>query len=149
MTRAWEVPGRAKTAISGQWVAAPWEAFFETVKSRFPSMPFVAEDLGVITPDVRAAMRKFDFPGMDVLLFAFDSGPDSPYLPENHLPNSVVYTGTHATNTVRGWFRDETSPEQKKSLFEYVGRKLSEEEASPSWLPLAVCRGEEKVLGIF
>ena len=134
----WEVPGNAKTAVSGKWVAAPWEAFFETVRSRFPSMPFVAEDLGVITPDVRTVMRRFDLPGMDVLLFAFDSGPDNPYLPENHLPNSVVYTGTHDTNTVRGWFTDEASPKQKKSLFEYVGRKLSEEEASWEFIRLAL-----------
>jgi len=133
----WEVPGDAKTAVSGKWVAAPWEAFFETIKSRFPSMPFVAEDLGVITPDVRAVMRRFDLPGMDVLLFAFDSGPDNPYLPENHSPDSVVYTGTHDTNTIRGWFRDDVSPEQKKRLFEYVGKEVSEEEASWEFIRLA------------
>jgi 4-alpha-glucanotransferase len=133
----WEVPGHAKTAVSGKWVAAPWEAFFETVKNRFPSMPFVAEDLGVITPDVRAIMRRFDLPGMDVLLFAFDSGPDNPYLPENHLPDSVVYTGTHDTNTVRGWFRDEASPEQKKRLFDYLGKEISEEGASWEFIRLA------------
>jgi 4-alpha-glucanotransferase len=134
----WEVPRRAKTAVSGRWSAAPWEAFFETVKSRFPSMPFVAEDLGVITPDVRAVMKRFDLPGMEVLLFAFDSGPDNPYLPENHSQNSVVYTGTHDTNTVRGWLRDEASPKQKKSLFEYVGRELSEGEASWEFIRLAL-----------
>lgn len=134
----WEVPGHAKTAVSGKWVAAPWEAFFETVKSRFPSMPFVAEDLGVITPDVRAVMRRFGFPGMDVLLFAFDSGPDNPYLPENHSPESVVYTGTHDTNTVRGWFSDEASPKQKKSLSEYVGKDVSEREVSWEFIGLAL-----------
>ena len=133
----WEVPGDAKTAVSGKWVAAPWEAFFETVKSRFPAMPFVAEDLGVITPDVTAVMRRFDLPGMDVLLFAFDSGPDNPYLPENQLPDSVVYTGTHDTNTVRGWFRDEASPEQKKRLFDYLGKEVPEEEASWEFISLA------------
>ncbi len=134
----WEVPGHAKTAVSGRWVAAPWEAFLETIKSRFPSMPFIAEDLGIITPDVRAVMRRFDLPGMDVLLFAFDSGPDNPYLPKNHLPNSVVYTGTHDTNTVRGWFRDEAGPKQKKMLFEYLGKELSEEEASWEFIGLAL-----------
>lgn len=133
----WEVPGIAKTAVSGKWVAAPWEAFLETVKSRFPSMPFVAEDLGVITPDVRAVMRRFDLPGMDVLLFAFDSGPDNPYLPENQSPDSVVYTGTHDTNTARGWFKDDASPEQKKRLFDYVGKEISEEEASWEFIRLA------------
>lgn len=134
----WEVLGHAKTAVSGRWVAAPWEAFFETVKSRFPSMPFIAEDLGVITPDVRTVMRRFDLPGMNVLLFAFDSGPDNPYLPHNHRQDSVVYTGTHDTNTVRGWFRDEASPEQKKRFFEYVGKELPEKEASWEFIRLAL-----------
>jgi 4-alpha-glucanotransferase len=134
----WEVPGRAKTAVSGNWVAAPWEAFFETVKSRFPSMPFVAEDLGVITPDVRAVMKRFDLPGMDVLLFAFDSGPDNPYLPENHSPDSVVYTGTHDTNTVRGWFTDDASPEQRARLLKYAGKELTGEQASQEFIRLAL-----------
>jgi 4-alpha-glucanotransferase len=133
----WEIPGHAKTAASGKWVAAPWETFLEIVKSRFPSMPFVAEDLGVITPEVRAVMKRFDLPGMDVLLFAFDSGSDNPYLPENHSPDSVVYTGTHDTNTVRGWFRDDASRGQKKRLFHYVGKELSEEEASWELIRLA------------
>jgi len=133
----WEVPGNAKTAVSGKWVAAPWEALLETVKSRFPSMPFVAEDLGVITTDVRAVMKRFDLPGMDVLVFAFDSGPDNPYLPENFSPDSVVYTGTHDTNTVRGWFRDDASTEQKKRLLEYLGKELSEEDASWEFIRLA------------
>jgi 4-alpha-glucanotransferase len=133
----WEVPGHAGTAISGRWVAAPWEAFFETVESHFPSMPFVAEDLGVITPDVRAVMRRFDLPGMDVLLFAFESGADNPNLPENYLPDSVVYTGTHDTNTVRGWFNDDSTPEQRRRLFDYVGKELTEEEASWEFIRLA------------
>jgi 4-alpha-glucanotransferase len=133
----WEVPGSAKTAISGKWVAAPWEAFFESVKSRFPSLPFVAEDLGVITPDVRMVMRRFDLPGMDVLLFAFDSGPDNPYLPKNHSADSVVYTGTHDTNTVRGWFKDDASREQRRHLFDYVGKELAEDEVSWEFISLA------------
>ena len=137
----WQVPAHAKTAVSGQWVAAPWEVFFEAVKRRFPSLPFIAEDLGVITSDVRAVMRRFDLPGMNVLLFAFDSGTDNPYLPNNHLPDSVAYTGTHDTNTVRGWFRDEATPEQKKRLFEYVGKELPEEEVSWEFICLALDSG--------
>jgi 4-alpha-glucanotransferase len=133
----WEVPGDAKTAVSGRWVAAPWEAFFETLKSRFPSMPFVAEDLGVITPDVRAVMKRFGLPGMDVLLFAFEPGADNPNLPENHSPDSVAYTGTHDTNTVRGWFKDDATPEQKRGLFDYVGKELTEEEVSWEFIRLA------------
>lgn len=83
-------------------------------------------------------MRRFDLAGTNVILFAFDSGKDNPYLPQNHSPNSVVYTGTHDTNTVRGWFRDEASQEQKKRLFEYLGKAPSEEEVSSEFIRLAL-----------
>ncbi len=83
-------------------------------------------------------MRRLDLPGMYVLLMAFDSGPDNPYLPRNYSPNSVVYTGTHDTNTVRGWFRDEANARQKKRLLEVMGRELFEEEASWEFICLAL-----------
>jgi 4-alpha-glucanotransferase len=75
---------------------------------------------------------------MNVLVFAFDPGSDNSYLPRNHSPDSVVYTGTHDTNTVRGWFRDEASQEQKKRFFEYVGKELREEEVSWEFIRLAL-----------
>ncbi|MCL4518071.1 MAG: 4-alpha-glucanotransferase [Thaumarchaeota archaeon] len=134
----WEVPSGEKTAIPGKWVPAPCEDFFQTVKSQFDSMPFIAEDLGLITPDVREIMKKFDLAGMKVLLFAFDSGPENPHLPEHHTQSSVAYTGTHDTNTVRGWFRDEATQEQKKRLFEYAGRALSEDEVCREFIHLAL-----------
>ncbi len=134
----WEIPADAKTAESGQWVHVPWEVFFEIVRIEFSSLPLIAEDLGVITPDVRDAMAKLGLPGMNVLVFAFDGGADNPYLPENHSRNSVVYTGTHDTNTVRGWFNDEATPDQKKKLFEYVGRDLTEEQVSWELIRLAL-----------
>jgi 4-alpha-glucanotransferase len=134
----WEIPADAKTAEPGKWVDVPWESFFETVASDFHSMPFIAEDLGVITPDVKDAKMKLGLPGMDVLLFAFDGGTDNPYLPENHPRNSVVYTGTHDTDTVRGWFDDEATPEQKKRLFEYVGKELSSEQVTWELIHLAM-----------
>ncbi len=133
----WEIPAHAKTAQSGKWVNAPWESFFETVRGAFPTMPFVAEDLGVITPDVRDAMARLGLPGMNVLLFAFDGSPENPYLPERHSRNSVVYTGTHDTNTARGWFDDEASGKEKQRLFEYVGRELSSEQVSWALIRLA------------
>jgi 4-alpha-glucanotransferase len=133
----WEIPADAKTAEPGKWVNVPWESFFETVASDFHSMPFIAEDLGVITPDVIDAKAKLGLPGMDVLVFAFDDGNDNPYLPESHPRNSVVYTGTHDTNTVRGWFDDEATPEQKKRLFEYVGKELSSEQVAWELIHLA------------
>ena len=92
-------------------------------------MPVIAEDLGIITPDVHAVMEHFGFPGMKVLLFAF--GPDmptNPYIPHNLPRNCVAYTGTHDNNTIRGWFQEETSPEDRQGLFRYLGREVSPEE---------------------
>lgn len=134
----WEVPAAEKTAMNGRWVKAPSEEFFETLRRRFPSLPFVAEDLGVITEDVKAAIKELGIPGMKVLIFAFDGKPDNPYLPENHEPNSVSYTGTHDTNTVRGWFREEATQEVKENLFRYLGRRVGEEEVSAEMVRLAM-----------
>lgn len=134
----WQIPARANTAQSGEWVDTPWESFFEIVREAFPAMPFVAEDLGVITSEVRDAIARLGLPGMNVLLFAFDGSPENPYLPEKHSRNSVVYTGTHDTNTVRGWFNDEASAGEKKRLFEYVGRELSDRQVSWEFIRLAL-----------
>jgi 4-alpha-glucanotransferase len=98
----WEVPASEKTAVNGRWVQGPGVDFFERLKERFPSLPFIAEDLGTITDDVRDVIRRFNFPGMKLLLFAF--GGDllsNPYAPHNHAHNAVVYTGTHDNNTCR------------------------------------------------
>jgi 4-alpha-glucanotransferase len=134
----WEVPSTEKTAASGRWVPAPCEDFMQTLKRNFPAMPFIADDLGTITPDVREFMTRFGLPGMDVLVFAFDSDGDNPYLPKNHSPMSVVYTGTHDTNTVRGWFTDEAGQEQKRRLFEYLGGEVSEEQVSREFVQMAL-----------
>ncbi|RWX72881.1 MAG: 4-alpha-glucanotransferase (amylomaltase) [Candidatus Methanosuratincola subterraneus] len=134
----WEVPGTEKTAMNGRWVKAPSEEFFETLRRRFPSLPFVAEDLGVITEDVKAAIKDLGIPGMKVLIFAFDGKPDNPYLPENHEANSVSYTGTHDTNTVRGWFKEEATQEVKENLFRYLGRRVGEDEISTEMVRLAM-----------
>ncbi len=134
----WEVPATEKTAMNGKWVKTPSEEFFETLRRRFPSMPFVAEDLGVITEDVKAAIKDLGIPGMKVLIFAFDGNPDNPYLPESHEVNSVSYTGTHDTNTVRGWFKEEATQEVKENLFRYLGRRVGEEEISTEMVRLAM-----------
>ena len=72
----------------------------------FGDLPLVAEDLGVITPEVTALRKQFDLPGMKILQFAFDGSPDNPYLPHNHEELCVVYTGTHDNNTTLGWYQD-------------------------------------------
>ena len=109
---AWHVPAGAKTAQSGQWVPGPGAEFFSAVRKELGTLPFIAEDLGVITPDVRTLRDQFQLPGMRILQFAFDGRPDNPYLPQNYVPNTVVYTGTHDNATTRAWF--EALPEDQR-----------------------------------
>ena len=109
---AWHVPADAQTARTGQWVTGPGVGFFATAKKELGGLPFIAEDLGLITPDVCALRDKFQIPGTKVLQFAFDGNPANPHLPTNYPPNSVVYTGTHDNNTTRGWY--EALPEEQR-----------------------------------
>jgi 4-alpha-glucanotransferase len=102
---AWHVPAKAPTAQEGQWVEAPGEDFLTHVRQELGGLPLIAEDLGLITPTVRALRDRFHLPGMRILQFAFDGLPENPYLPERYTHNTVVYTGTHDNNTTRGWFQ--------------------------------------------
>jgi 4-alpha-glucanotransferase len=125
----WEVPASEKTAINGKWVKAPAMDFFDHITKKFPHLPILAEDLGIITPDVTEVIDRFGFPCMKVLLFAF--GEDlstNPYAPHNHVKNCAVYTGTHDNNTARGWFEKEATADVKKRLYLYIGRGIREEE---------------------
>ncbi len=125
----WEVDSKEQTAVRGKWVQVPCREFFTTLSSRLPHLQIIAEDLGMITEDVKEIMREFDFPGMKVLLFAFGSDlPTNPYAPHNHIENCVVYTGTHDNNTVRGWFENEATPEDRQRLFRYIGRQVDANE---------------------
>jgi 4-alpha-glucanotransferase len=103
----WEVPGEDTTAVNGRWVPGPGAAFFETVKKALGRLPIIAEDLGLITPEVHALRNRFGFPGMRVLQFAFSDGSGDTHQPHNYPRNCVVYTGTHDNNTTLGWFRGE------------------------------------------
>jgi len=121
----WEVPATEETAINGKWTEAPVMDFFNHLTRKFPYLPIIAEDLGVITPDVREVMDHFELPGMKLLLFAFGEDlPTNPYIPHNLPRNCVAYTGTHDNNTVKGWFEKETTPEDRKRLFRYLGREV-------------------------
>jgi 4-alpha-glucanotransferase len=102
----WEIPAGEATAVNGRWVPGPGERLFKAVARALGPMPIIAEDLGVITPDVDALRRRFAFPGMRILQFAFSGNPQDRYLPHNHEPDSVVYTGTHDNNTVAGWWAE-------------------------------------------
>lgn len=101
----WGIPAGAKTAREGKWYPAPGAALFDQLRDDFPALPLVAEDLGSITPDVELLRKRFGFPGMRVLQFAFDGGPGNPHLPHNHTHDSVIYTGTHDNDTTVGWWR--------------------------------------------
>ncbi|NIR50837.1 4-alpha-glucanotransferase [candidate division KSB1 bacterium] len=143
----WEVPAGDETAINGTWVEVPTRDFFETLLKRFPNLPIVAEDLGYITPDVREAIREFSFPGMRLLLFAFDASlPTNAYAPHNHVKNCVVYTGTHDNNTVRGWFDNEASEEDKRRLAKYLGREVSSGNVHWDFIRLAMMSVADLVL---
>jgi 4-alpha-glucanotransferase len=99
----WEIPASEPTAMKGRWVPGPGEALFKAIQGAGP-MPIIAEDLGVITPDVDALRKKFAFPGMRILQFAFNGDASDRFLPHNHEPDTVVYTGTHDNDTVAGWW---------------------------------------------
>jgi 4-alpha-glucanotransferase len=116
----WAVPQGEETAINGEWVEAPGDAFFEVIKRKLGKLPILAEDLGVITPEVEALRDKYEFPGMKVLQFAFGSDPGNPFLPFNYTRNSVVYTGTHDNDTTVGWYNTATDWE-KRNLWLYLG----------------------------
>jgi len=100
----WEIPGGDETAERGQWVDVPGRELFITLRNTLGELPIIAEDLGVITPDVEALRDDFGFPGMRVLQFAFRGDGRNQDLPHNHIRNCIVYTGTHDNDTTVGWF---------------------------------------------
>ena len=102
----WEIPAGATTAENGEWVKGPGAEFFTAVKSELKELPFVAENLGVITPEVEALRKQFGFPGMSLLQFAFGNDPQGPsFRPHNYSPELVAYTGGHDNDTTVGWWK--------------------------------------------
>jgi 4-alpha-glucanotransferase len=134
---AWHVPAGAPTAQSGEWVPGPGAEFLSAVERDLGALPFIAEDLGLITPDVYALRDHFHLPGMRVLQFAFDGRPDNPYLPGNYVSNTVAYTGTHDNPTTRGWFED-LPDDQRQNLWTYLKQRPSDSnDAAPALMELA------------
>jgi 4-alpha-glucanotransferase len=129
---AWHVPPTAKTARGGQWVPGPGADFFAAVRSELGHLPFIAEDLGLITPDVVALRDEFGLPGMRVLQFAFDGNSANPHLPENYTANTVVYTGTHDNTTTRAWF-DALPDNVRRSARSYAAQSGAETTAEVAW----------------
>jgi 4-alpha-glucanotransferase len=134
---AWYVPAGAPTAQSGQWVAGPGASFFQAVQTDLGHLPFIAEDLGVITADVQALRDQFLLPGMRVLQFAFDGHADNPYLPHNFVHNTVAYTGTHDNATTRQWY-EELPDDQRQTFWNYLKRAPgTSADAAPELMRLA------------
>lgn len=127
----WEIPAEEETAVRGEWKKAPAKEFLSALREHFGGLPFLAEDLGVITDDVRETMREFELPGMHVLQFVF-GGPepaDNPGIPHDHTPNSFVYTGTHDNAPTRAWFHAITAQE-RENMADYTGLAATAESAS-------------------
>lgn len=101
----WEVPAAEETAVHGRWVQGPGASLFHEVETALGTLPLVAEDLGMITPDVTDLMQAFGFPGMAVLQFAFGGDAGHAFLPHNYRRNVIAYTGTHDNDTIVGWWK--------------------------------------------
>ena len=129
MVQYWEIPENEQTAINGKWRDVPTVDFFRELEKYFARpLPIIAEDLGHITEDVHEVMRQFGFPGMKVLLFAFENNLiDHPYLPHNYDSYSVVYTGTHDNNTVLGWFENKASEHELNNMQTYLKKVVLSE----------------------
>ena len=115
----WEIPADEATAVRGRWIKGPGAPLFKAIAKALGPMPIIAEDLGVITPDVVTLRRKFGFPGMRILQFAFGGDSSNSYLPHHHEADSVVYAGTHDNDTTLGWWAT-ASEAQRRHVCEYL-----------------------------
>lgn len=116
----WAVKRGQETAMYGEWIKAPGTALLDLINEKFGNLPIIAEDLGVITPEVEALRDRYEFPGMKILQFAFGAGPEDPFWPFNYDRNCVVYTGTHDNDTTVGWF-NQLQDYERNEVYRYLG----------------------------
>jgi 4-alpha-glucanotransferase len=134
---AWHLPAGAKTAQSGEWVPGQGARFFQAVRRDLGRLPFIAEDLGIITSEVALLRDQFQVPGTRILQFAFDGHAENPYLPHNFISNTVAYTGTHDNPPTREWY-EQLPDSQKQTLWGYLDRRLlNSAQAAPALIELA------------
>ncbi len=126
----WSIPANETTAIKGRWIKAPGHELLVLLRRDLARLPIIAEDLGVISPEVIQLRDRFRLPGMKVLHFAFGSDRDNIFLPIHYTRNCVVYTGTHDNNTTLGWLRQDTSQAEKSYLSRYIGCEINQD---PVW----------------
>jgi 4-alpha-glucanotransferase len=135
----WAVPFGEKTAVNGKWIPCPGKDLFEQIRKEFGEIPIIAEDLGVITPDVEELRDSFGLPGMKILQFAFDSGEANDYIPYNFVKNCIAYTGTHDNDTVKGWF-EKAKHADRKFVLDYMGSReesIAEDFVRLAWASVA------------
>ncbi len=135
----WSIPYGEPTAVNGKWVDGPGKKLFYAIKNVLGDIPIIAEDLGLITPDVTELRDHFNLPGMKILQFAFDSAESNDYIPHNYIKNCVVYTGTHDNDTVLGWYEKAKEADQKYFL-EYIhsdGNDICKDLIRVAWASVA------------
>jgi 4-alpha-glucanotransferase len=143
----WSIGADEETAMNGHWVKAPGHAVFSRFKEIFGDLPFVAEDLGVITPEVDELREFFGMPGMRILQFGFAERGGHLYLPHRYVPNTVVYTGTHDNNTTLGWWRDDATAEEREHVQVYT--RPIEFDGDICWTMIKLAAGSVADLCIF
>ena len=143
----WQVPAGETTAMNGKWVKAPGFEFFEALAAGLGSLPVMAEDLGIITPEVEELRDRFQFPGMRILQFAFTGDPNHSYLPHNYVSNTVVYPGTHDNDTAIGWWTTASS-EEKQQVAQYLGCDRPEDISEINWVLIRMALGSVADLAI-
>jgi 4-alpha-glucanotransferase len=116
----WSIPASETTAVHGQWVKAPGHELFQRLRDVFGTLPFVAEDLGLITKEVDELREHFGMPGMRILQFGFSDRISHVNLPHRYVPNTVVYTGTHDNNTTLGWWIEDAGEQERINLQIYL-----------------------------
>jgi len=140
----WAVPYGEETSINGRWEKGPGHLFFDRLIDVIPEIPIIAEDLGVITPEVVALRDRYGFPGMKILQFAFASDSSNRDLPHNYNTKCVVYTGTHDNDTTHGWFNT-LSEKEKRNCIQYIGNKPHD----ISWELMRLASASTAILAIF
>lgn len=116
----WSIAAAEETAMNGHWIKAPGHALFRRLRETLGDLPFIAEDLGLITPEVDELREFFGMPGMRILQFGFAERGDQLYLPHRYVQNTVVYTGTHDNNTTLGWWREDATETERENVQIYT-----------------------------
>jgi 4-alpha-glucanotransferase len=140
----WEIPASSPTAKEGRWVTGPGLPLFQAIEKQLGKLPIIAEDLGLITPDVVELIDACGFPRMKVLCFAFGGDGAHEYLPHNHVPNTIVYSTTHDTNTIRGWWDSATDSERH-----FAGSYLACGASDFHWAVIRACMNSVSRLAVY